>query len=276
MLKPVFISLFSVLIFFAALAQDKKYVFKDADLDKAEELYDSTVIQAPVEEDYDEEENDTIYIDTSLYYNPLSIATDTITAWKNLKSFSYVKNLDSLLEAQKTKEKTKKKENNTDTNTGESWFSSLLSSSGLQYFFWMMAILFVLFILYKLFLTDGIFVKKPASSKNVIPEAEEEIITGESNFEQLIKQAIQNNNYRLAIRYQYLQTLHLLADKKFIELASDKTNHQYVREITNKNWQNDFAALTLNYEYVWYGEFDIDELVYRRLEAGFNQFNKNL
>jgi hypothetical protein len=140
----------------------------------------------------------------------------------------------------------------------------------------MLAACFVLFILYKLFLTEGAFRKKTTSLKNTSPEVEEEVITSESDFERLIRLALQSSNYRLAVRYQYLQTLHKLAAKNLIELAADKTNNNYVREITNKNYQNDFAALTLNYEYVWYGEFAIEENIYRRLETGFSQFNSKL
>ena len=67
-----------------------------------------------------------------------------------------------------------------------------------------------------------------------------------------------------------------MAAKNIIELAADKTNNNYVRELTNKNYQQDFAALTLNYEYVWYGEFAIDENIYRRLATDFLQFNNKI
>ena len=139
-----------------------------------------------------------------------------------------------------------------------------------------MAVLFVLFIVYNLFLTEGVFRKRTTASKSAAPEVEEEIINNKSDFEVLIKQAVQTGNYRLAVRYQYLQTLHKLADKKLIELAADKTNYQYVREITHQNYQNDFAALTLNYEYVWYGEFTIEENIYKTMNTGFSQFNNKL
>ena len=155
-------------------------------------------------------------------------------------------------------------------------FNSIFSSTFLKVVLWSIAGLFVLFILYKMFLTEGAFRKKPKSISTNAPTVEEEIITSESDFGILIKQALQINNYRLAIRYQYLQTLHKLADRNLVSLTNDKTNYQYVREITNQNYQNDFAALTLNYEYVWYGEFMIEENIYRRMEISFSQFNSKI
>jgi hypothetical protein len=286
MRKFFLISIIVTVFFTSALAQDKKYVYKDSTLEKAEELYTpppaSEVIQAPVEETVTEEvkeEIKQIVIDTALNYTKLNISPDSVEQWRNLQAFTYVKYLDSLLKAKKenTKKKDEEETNYTPpSGNGSSWLDGFLSSGGLQIFLWVLAITFVIFILYKLFLTEGAFRKTPKAVKTNAPDAAEEIITSESNFETLIKQAVQTGNYRLAVRYQYLQTLHKLADKNLVELAADKTNYQYVREITNQNYQQEFAALTLNYEYVWYGGFDIDIIIYRRMETGFSQFNSKL
>jgi hypothetical protein len=287
MRKLFLISTVITVFFTAAQAQDKKYIYQDSTLDQAEELYappsTNEVIQTPVEEVVTEEvkeETKEIVIDTALKYTGLDISHDSVAQWKNLQAFAYVKYLDSLLKAKKENAKKKEKKDEgryiPTSGNGGSWLNSFLSSGRLQIFLWAFAITFVLFILYKLFLTEGVFRKTPKSLKINEPNAAEEIINSESNFETLIKQAAQTGNYRLAVRYQYLQTLHKLADKNLLELATDKTNYQYVREITNQNYQQDFAALTLNYEYVWYGEFNIDVIIYKRMENSFLQFNSKL
>ncbi len=284
MRKFIFILIITTVFFTAAQAQDTKYVYKDSTLEQAEELYSppaaNEVIQAPVEETVTEEikeEKKEIIIDTVLNYTRLTISPDSIETWKNLKAFAYVKYLDSLLKAKK--EKAKKKEDEmeyTPSSSSKSWLDGILSSGGLQVFLWMIAAAFIVFILYKLFLTEGAFRKTPKSVNTNKPGAEEEVITSDSNFETLIKQAVQTGNYRLAVRYQYLQSLHKLANKNLVELATDKTNYQYVKEIKNQNYQQQFAALTLNYEYVWYGEFAIDAIIYKRMETEFLQFNSNI
>ena len=279
MRKLILISI-GILLWCTALQAQKKYVYEDSTLYQEEEkiytkptLKDEAVststeiIEKPVEE-----VADTIYVDTTVYYNQLEVPADSIKAWKNLKAFGYVSYLDSLLKAQK---ENKKKAQKYETPSGPGALDRLLSSPGLKVILWMLAALFIGFIIYKLFLTEGAFRKKTTASK-MAPEVEEEIITQESDFEKLIRLALQSGNYRLAVRYQYLQTLHKLAAKNIIELAADKTNNNYVRELTNKNYQQDFAALTLNYEYVWYGEFAIDENIYRRLATDFLQFNNKI
>ena len=248
MRKTIFISILILLFCTTTKAQEEKYVYSDSS-------------------------ENVIEIDTTVNFSQLTVSTDTVEAWKNLKSFAYTKYLDSLLKAKKEEENKQKK--NYKEPVGDSWLDRLLSSRGLEYFLWGLAIFFVLFILYKLFLTEGAFTKRTTSSATT-PEVTEENISSESDFTALIRDAVKSGNYRLAVRYQYLQTLHKLANKNFVELATDKTNYQYVREITNQQYQNDFAALTLNYEYVWYGEFNIDENIYRKMEPGFVTFNNKL
>jgi hypothetical protein len=260
--RSLYISLLCLLFLPAARGQEKKYVYQDSS------LIQQTIVEAPVvdeEDDYVEEKPD-----TSLYLNNLSLHPDSIKSWKDQKAFAYAKDLDSLLKArQKEMEKP-------EPITSASWLDLFLASGFLRVILWMLAIAFVGFILYRLFLADGVFKRSSRSNRGPAPEVEEEIISGESDFDILINQAVQAGNYRQAVRYQYLRTLHKLADKNKVELAKDKTNYQYVHEIAEPVTRNEFATLTLNYEYVWYGEFMIDDLVYKKLESGFTGFNQKI
>jgi len=207
--------------------------------------------------------------DTTLHFNNLRSPVDSFQRWKNLKEFAYAKYLDSLL-----KEKQKVKPKSTSSSPGI--INSFLSSAFIQVLLWTLAVFFVLFILYRLFLAEGVFKRASRNAKQATPQVEEEIITHESDFDNLILLALHDNNYRQAIRYQYLRTLHKLADKHLIELAKDKTNFQYVHEIANPVYKNDFASLTLHYEYIWYGEFMIDKNAYQKLEMNFKGLNQKL
>lgn len=85
-----------------------------------------------------------------------------------------------------------------------------------------------------------------------------------------------NKNYRLAIRYLYLQALQNLSGKGALQLLTNKTNNEYITELRGKLYQNDFAAITLSYEYVWYGKFDISEDTYNRLMREYNSLQQKL
>lgn len=275
----------------------KNYVYVDTPVEETVKTIPLTfdtgtaVVQAPEEDVYDDEEDpvqDTIEVDTTVYRWQLTMASDTVAAWKKMKQFNYVQNLDSLLKAAKEKNKeeetkqTKKRRNSRSSRNGggnssieDGGLNSVFASSGLQIVLWILAGAFVLFIVYKLFVTGSPLQRRQKTTEQA-PQAAEEIITPESDFDRLIREAVQKNNYRLAIRYHYLQTLHTLAQKNYLQLAADKTNYSYVREIADYNKQNEFAGLTLNYEYVWYGEFVIDELVYQKLKPAFVAFNAKI
>ncbi|WP_299128751.1 hypothetical protein [uncultured Winogradskyella sp.] len=94
------------------------------------------------------------------------------------------------------------------------------------------------------------------------------------DFEKLIIQALNSNNYRLATRYMYLKSLKILANKKVIEWHYDKTNTDYLNEIKDTNLKKSFKRISYIYDYVWYGEFPIDEVSFNNNKADFNQLNK--
>lgn len=95
----------------------------------------------------------------------------------------------------------------------------------------------------------------------------------EVNFETLIEDALKEKNYRLATRYLYLKSLKLLTNKGIIEWHFDKTNSEYLNEIKNENTKSIFKRISYIYEYVWYGEFPIDETVYTKNRSDFEKIN---
>jgi hypothetical protein len=116
--------------------------------------------------------------------------------------------------------------------------------------------------------------KAPESKTSDVPEEEE--VTAASDVDRLIANAVAAGNFRLAIRYWYLKTLHLLNGKNMISMAQDKTNYQYVNELRDPALRNDFASVTLTYEYAWYGEFEVDRDLYGKIETGFSAFVKKV
>jgi Domain of unknown function (DUF4129) len=274
MLKLIYITVFCLALVCPAEAQDqeKKYVYRDTSLLQNGDAGEEIVEELPAPDEgipplaFKEE-----VLDTTLYPNNLYIPADSVQYWKDMKAFAYVEHMDSLL-----KQMQEKQQKNVRRDTGPSLFERFLASQLTQILLWSLAVFFVLFIIYRLFLAEGVFRRETRSSKQVSPAVEEEVITNESDFNALISQALRNSNYRQAVRYHYLKTLHNLAAKELIELSPDKTNYQYVREIKKPLLQNEFASLTLNYEYVWYGEFAIEENTYRKIENYFSAFDQKL
>jgi len=269
MRKIIYISIWLLVFFPAALQAQERVIYEDTSLLQKPEVTE-TPVEDQVEVVPEERVTETYILDTSLYRNRLDMSYDSIRRWRTLKEFGYSSYLDSLLKKQK-----REPEPATEPSGG-GFLNDLLGSGVFSVIIWAAAILFVLFIIYRLFLADGVFKRRSTAIKENESSVEEEVITSESDFDVLIRNALQHNNYRLAVRYQYLRTLHLLAGKNLVQLSPDKTNFQYVREIGNYNLQQDFAKLTLHYEYVWYGEFVIEKEIYQRMENNFTSLNQKL
>lgn len=96
----------------------------------------------------------------------------------------------------------------------------------------------------------------------------------EMNFDALISNALRNKDYRLAVRFLYLKNLKQMSDKDIIEWSSHKTNYSYQYEIQNSLLRSKFLETTLIFDYVWYGEFELDEGKFTEVDSRMGDLNK--
>ena len=122
----------------------------------------------------------------------------------------------------------------------------------------------------------GLFRK---AGKKMITDEEENVETDnifEINYQREIDKAISNSNYRFAVRLMFLRVLKNLADKKVIQYKHDRTNFDYLMQLHSTRYYNDFFRLTRNYEYSWYGQFDIEPAKFFIIKNDFESFDHNL
>lgn len=105
---------------------------------------------------------------------------------------------------------------------------------------------------------------------------EDEQIIKNEDINALIDNAIAQKNYRLAIRYYYLLSLKYLTEKQVITWQQEKTNEDYITEIESESIKSNFKNITRIYDYVWYGEFNIDELRFESLKIPFESLNNSV
>ncbi len=98
----------------------------------------------------------------------------------------------------------------------------------------------------------------------------------EINYQREIDRAVNNGNYRLAVRLMFLRVLKNLSDKKVIQYKHDRTNFDYLLQLHSTKYYNDFFRITRNYEYSWYGQFDIAPEKFTIIRNDFEDFDRNL
>ena len=121
----------------------------------------------------------------------------------------------------------------------------------------------------------GLDLKLFASKSKAVDVPYEESMENihEINFNDEIEKAADNGSYRLAVRLLYLRSLKLLSDKGLINWQPEKTNQAYTDELTDPERKQQFKLLTLQFEYVWYGDFSIDREHFIVLKGSFERFN---
>ncbi|MNX26970.1 hypothetical protein D3C86_570500 [compost metagenome] len=96
------------------------------------------------------------------------------------------------------------------------------------------------------------------------------------DFEKLIKETLASGEKRLCIRYYYLWLLKKMSEKHLIVWDVEKTNTDYLYELQNQSQKEDFAYLSYLYNYIWYGEFELDEATFEKAKNAFETTIKSI
>ncbi len=106
--------------------------------------------------------------------------------------------------------------------------------------------------------------------------SDDEALIQRHDLQQLIDKALANGNYRLAVRFYYLLLLQSLTNKELIDWKVQKTNHDYIYEITDLKMRKQFIKVTDIYDYIWYGNFDVDKNAFTKAESSFKTLNNQI
>lgn len=105
---------------------------------------------------------------------------------------------------------------------------------------------------------------------------DEENIVRSENIGELIENAINDGDYRLAVRYYYLQLLRQLHQKKLINYEFQKTNSEYLNEIKANNLRIHLKKVMRIYDFIWYGSFSLSEPDFHLAQRNFQELQTSI
>lgn len=131
--------------------------------------------------------------------------------------------------------------------------------------------------LYKIFFGDhtGLFKKRTAIPKTGAPQMTEEHLP-DADWEALLRDAMQQQDVRMAIRYSYMRLLQLMQQNGMLQYRQDKTNYDYYRELADEQYKQPFKQLSRQYEYAWYGDYPLSAAAYNEYMQTFNTLKNRL
>lgn len=97
----------------------------------------------------------------------------------------------------------------------------------------------------------------------------------ETNYDEMLDSALAENRYRDAVRILYLKALQQLNEAELIVWKADKTNHDYLLKLNDHPSKTSFSRLTSYYEYLEYGDFQIEENGFSSIQDIYLEFKKS-
>ncbi len=183
----------------------------------------------------------------------------------------------------KKKEREREERERTRSNNNPSMFrgnSSIFSGDWggfFQILFFSIIIGGLVFLIIKL-LGGNTFKSNNAVNKKEIGYSMEAIEENlhEADLEGFARHALDNEDYKLAVRLYYLQIIKLLSERKSIKWKRDKTNNQYIREMQSHPQFKTFRSITRLFERVWYGDVEVEKKEFEQLRPRFLTFIKRI
>jgi len=93
------------------------------------------------------------------------------------------------------------------------------------------------------------------------------------NFKTPLNEALQQGNYRSAMRLRYFEALQYLEKNQIIAWNKYKTNHDYIYEIKHEPTQEQFKEIVKLYEWIWFGESEANVENYSQLDNWIKALN---
>jgi len=142
---------------------------------------------------------------------------------------------------------------------------------GLSWIGWVILIAFLAGVIYLIikYILDNNKGKQKVTAINYI---EDDVAPSEiplTELQRLLKEALDQENYRAAIRIYYLFILKDLSAKHWIEWQKEKTNMHYLYEMQKQSEYDNFSQTVSYFEIVWYGKRDIDKTQFNKIQPSF-------
>ncbi len=109
--------------------------------------------------------------------------------------------------------------------------------------------------------------------KSLSPNVTEEDLD-KIDFQKRYQEALEQSDFAAATRYAFLITLQLLYNKDLIQFSIEKTNNDYEKELLNHPSYPYFSKLVMYYEFVEYGDFEIDAEKYQSVAQALQNIKR--
>ncbi|HLA58380.1 MAG TPA: hypothetical protein VK622_06450 [Puia sp.] len=167
------------------------------------------------------------------------------------------------------------KKDKVQNNQSPSPFWNFLRNKVVQ---WIVFLALIAVIAYGIFLLAKENNFKWFSRRNEQPQQDEpdSLSRGPVDYDETIRKFQAEGNYRFAIRYLFLRLIHSAADNKIIQIRDSTTNTEIGRAFGQHPLASQFRYLASAYEYIYFGDFNLNKEVFDSLKMKFDSFQEKI
>jgi hypothetical protein len=154
----------------------------------------------------------------------------------------------------------------------------VLASNTFTFITWVVIIGIIITLIVLFLRSNGIGLFTARKRNIAIAESENEVSENifEIDFETVINKYIVAGNHKIATRLLFLRLLKSMSEKNIVQYAPDKTNFDYLFALIGTASFNDFANVVKHYEYVWYGDFAVNEQQFNLIKNNFDELQQKV
>ncbi len=225
----------------------------------------------------EDDEGDAVYYGSNsqpgIHYNPQAIKKYRSKAQRSVTEDDGSEEVLPETEALDEPEESDDTDNSADIDTDTDDSSTNLSEN-----LWKIIVAVILIALLVVILYFVIRSVRPPNKK-VIHDVENdwnpEVIT-KTELELKLEEAEATEDYRECVRIYFTFILKDLIRRELITWKKEKTNYDYVLELSDSPYFNEFNSCVTIYDLVWYGNYQIDRTIYDALRPPLTSFYKKI
>jgi hypothetical protein len=140
-------------------------------------------------------------------------------------------------------------------------------------------LLFSLALVLLILIAYAIIKNRKEPNTKIIVEVEDDWnpeIVSKTELELRLEEAMGNDDYRECVRIYFTFILKELISKSWIFWRKEKTNYDYILEVSKTKNKHQFVECVRIYDLVWYGEYEIDKETYNLIYPTLENYYKFL
>ncbi len=134
----------------------------------------------------------------------------------------------------------------------------------------------LVFLLYLLLRNKVFNFDKKIANKELYQVFDENVDINNLDLDSIFSKVMIERNYKLAIRIRFLMVLKMLVNQEYLRWEKDKTNGDYIHELSKTNLILDFKHLVFVFERIWFSDVEINASDFSILNPFFTNFISKL